>query len=166
MKNENARTSLLLEAIGIDPRSFERVVEWSLCEHLISVLASLPEFGAALFELPDAMKRFRDVLVGRTKRRWSPHDVEALFERLKIEKGKHYRRPIAYEEYLKLILQAPLECVRCGRRPPSVILHVDHIVPASRGGSSKRANLQFLCAECNLRKSNKREVSDPWLDLQ
>ena len=46
-----------------------------------------------------------------------------------------------------------------------VILHVDHIVPASRGGTSTRPNLQFLCAEHNLRKSNKREVSGPWLDL-
>src|SRR5258708_36190857 len=132
LKGETARGSLLLGAIGIDLGSFERIVEWSLCEHLVSLLASLPEFDAPFFSLPDAMKKFRDVVVVRTKRRWSQHDIFALFERVKNEKGKHYRRPIAYEEYLKLVLQVPLECVRCERRPPVVVLHVDHIVPASR----------------------------------
>jgi hypothetical protein len=102
LKSEEPRVSVLLGTIGIDPRSFERVVEWSLCEHLVSLLASLPELDAAFFSLSDAMRKFRDILAARTKRRWSPHDVDALFERVKMEKGKHYRRPIAYEEYLNV----------------------------------------------------------------
>lgn len=46
-------------------------------------------------------------------------------------------------------------CRYCGARPPAVVLHVDHIVPVSRGGLTEMNNLQTLCASCNLGKSNR-----------
>jgi hypothetical protein len=155
----------LLKALGIDDESFNRVLEWALCEHLISSLAGLPEIDKTYFAQPDALKQFRSLLRIRTGRDWSAHDLAALFERVKAEKSTHFRRPVPYEEYLKLLWQVPLVCIECGRQPPDVVLHVDHIVPASRGGASRRPNLQFLCSEDNLRKSNSREVTGPWLDL-
>lgn len=48
-------------------------------------------------------------------------------------------------------------CVACGRSPathPGVVLHVDHIVPWSKGGLTVLANLQSLCETCNIGKSN------------
>jgi hypothetical protein len=48
-------------------------------------------------------------------------------------------------------------CCACGASPafsPGVELHVDHIVPWSKGGESVLENLQTLCSECNLGKSN------------
>jgi 5-methylcytosine-specific restriction endonuclease McrA len=157
----------LLESLGISPESFNRFVGWALAEHLVVALASNPEVAAeGFFSQPDALKRFRTILRSRTKRIWSDVDLDALFQRVKDHLTKHYRAPIEYGEYLKLLWQVPLQCVACGRAPPEVVLHVDHVVPASRGGSSKRPNLQFLCADCNLRKSNKREVKDLWLDLR
>lgn len=47
------------------------------------------------------------------------------------------------------------KCQYCGRTPPAVILHVDHINPASKGGTDDRLNLITACADCNLGKSNK-----------
>jgi len=157
---------LLLSAIGIAPESFHRFLEWTLCEHLVMALANISEIDDYFYQRPDALRVFRDLLTRRTGRTWSQRDLEVLFDRVKLEKMQHFRKPIPYEEYLKLLWQVPLLCVRCGRRPPDVVLHVDHIVPASRGGSSTRNNLQFLCAEDNLRKSNRREVTGPWLDLR
>ena len=163
--SNDRRMQLLLGALGLDRDSFWCFLEWALCEHLVSTLCRSPEIGADLFDRPDALKTFRNILRHKTQRSWDQHDLESLFERVKAEKTKHYRSAVPYEEYLKLLWQVPWECARCHRSPPDVTLHVDHIIPASRGGPSKRANLQFLCAEHNLRKSNEREVTKPWLDL-
>ena len=43
-------------------------------------------------------------------------------------------------------------CVLCGRRPPEVELHVDHIKPVSKGGTNDESNLRTLCADCNMGK--------------
>jgi HNH endonuclease len=41
-------------------------------------------------------------------------------------------------------------CNACGRRDDNLTL--DHIVPSSRGGSSRRDNIQALCSTCNSKK--------------
>lgn len=49
------------------------------------------------------------------------------------------------------------KCKNCGRSPAtehSVILHVDHIYPWSKGGETIIENLQTLCSKCNYGKSN------------
>lgn len=49
------------------------------------------------------------------------------------------------------------KCRMCGASPakdPSVVLHVDHVLPWSRGGRTEIDNLQTLCSNCNLGKSN------------
>ena len=49
------------------------------------------------------------------------------------------------------------KCCACGASPakdPNVELHIDHIVPWSKGGTSKLDNLQTLCSRCNLGKSD------------
>ena len=49
------------------------------------------------------------------------------------------------------------KCCMCGRSPattPNLELHIDHIKPWSKGGETVIENLQTLCADCNLGKSN------------
>jgi 5-methylcytosine-specific restriction endonuclease McrA len=40
-------------------------------------------------------------------------------------------------------------CVYCGA---TADLHLDHVHPFSRGGTTTADNLQVLCASCNIRK--------------
>jgi hypothetical protein len=49
-------------------------------------------------------------------------------------------------------------CVSCGVKAvenETVILHVDHILPRSKGGKNIIDNYQTLCDKCNIGKSNK-----------
>lgn len=45
-------------------------------------------------------------------------------------------------------------CQYCGETAPNVILHVDHVVPVSLGGSDKPENLVAACRDCNIGKSS------------
>lgn len=48
-------------------------------------------------------------------------------------------------------------CCACGASPALTLgteLHVDHVVPWSKGGKTLLENLQTLCSTCNLGKSN------------
>lgn len=49
------------------------------------------------------------------------------------------------------------KCCACGASPakdPAVELHVDHIIPWSKGGETTMDNLQTLCSKCNFGKGN------------
>lgn len=52
------------------------------------------------------------------------------------------------------------KCVACGRTShDGAILHVDHIIPQSRGGANTLDNYQTLCDICNIGKGN-RDATD------
>lgn len=46
-------------------------------------------------------------------------------------------------------------CVYCGRTPPAVLLHIDHVHPLAAGGTDEAENLVTACADCNLGKAAK-----------
>lgn len=49
------------------------------------------------------------------------------------------------------------KCCICGASPakdPTIELHIDHVIPWSKGGETSLDNLQTLCSVCNLGKSN------------
>lgn len=57
----------------------------------------------------------------------------------------------------KVLKRDNFSCVQCGVSPArnqNVVLHVDHIKPWSKGGETETSNLQTLCQNCNLGKSN------------
>ena len=57
----------------------------------------------------------------------------------------------------KVLQRDRFKCCACGASPaitPGAELHVDHITAWSKGGETVLENLQTLCSNCNLGKSN------------
>jgi hypothetical protein len=52
-------------------------------------------------------------------------------------------------------------CQYCGRTPPAVVLHVDHILAVANGGTDEECNLITSCVDCNLGKSDVPLESSP-----
>jgi len=59
----------------------------------------------------------------------------------------------------KVLSRDSFRCVLCGASPaiePGCRLHVDHVVPWSKGGASQIGNLRTLCEKCNLGRGNSK----------
>jgi hypothetical protein len=70
---------------------------------------------------------------------------------------KRTPRGVNLQLRFKVLERDSFKCCVCGASPAkelNIVLHVDHIVPWSKGGETAIDNLQTLCSECNLGKSN------------
>lgn len=66
-------------------------------------------------------------------------------------------RDISWRLRATVLIRDNCLCRMCGASPakdPAVTLHVDHIVPWSKGGQTVLGNLQTLCAPCNIGKGD------------
>jgi len=160
--------SVLVHALGIDENDLLDYLNWCMLEHLVATFSSNKDWVARLRVASDGMAQFKNEVERRTRLKWDVENVGRLYQRVLQANEKHYRQPITYEELLRLLINSPLKCANpeCGKTPPEVKLHIDHIFAASRGGSSKFENLRFLCEKCNLSKSAKLVRSNIWLSLE
>lgn len=70
------------------------------------------------------------------------------------------RRSISLGLRYEVLRRDRFRCSLCGSSPASRLgceLHVDHIVPFSRGGKTVATNLRTLCSDCNLGKAGRLE---------
>ena len=93
-----------------------------------------------LSEIKDNKKSYRKVVI--TPRKTNNHKTQ--------------REPNLRLRFI-VMQRDNFKCCACGASPakdPSVELHIDHIVPWSKGGETTIENLQTLCSKCNLGKSD------------
>ena len=79
----------------------------------------------------------------------------------KVSTKRRTRREISDRQRFRILVRDGFRCMSCGASPlhqPGVELHVDHIVPWSKGGETTDDNLQSKCAKCNLGKGNAYDV--------
>ncbi len=70
--------------------------------------------------------------------------------------SKEQRKLMTKELRRSIMVRDNYTCQKCGKyMPDEVGLHIDHIVPVSKGGKTVPSNLQVLCSKCNGSKSNK-----------
>lgn len=87
-------------------------------------------------------------------RRYTYGELVVLSEQDPVAESERSKMTKALRE--QIMERDNYTCQICGRYMPDGFgLHIDHIVPISKGGRSVPENLQVLCAKCNLSKSNK-----------
>lgn len=72
-------------------------------------------------------------------------------------KKKRTSRSISFRMRFNILMRDGFACQSCGASPAKergVELHVDHIIPWSKGGETIESNLQTKCKRCNLGKGN------------
>ncbi len=73
------------------------------------------------------------------------------------KQSKRTPRKINWRLRAMVLIRDNCICKMCGASPAkdsSVVLHVDHIKPWSKGGETNLYNLRTLCSVCNIGKSN------------
>ena len=94
---------------------------------------------------------------------------EAYHEMIQIEKKRNSeaarrraeRAKVTPSLRYKVFSRDHFRCQICGAsQEDGVTLHVDHIIPVSKGGKTEMSNLRTLCDMCNLGKGDKIEDED------
>jgi 5-methylcytosine-specific restriction endonuclease McrA len=111
-------------------------------------------------DLPDQTER----AATSPARAGKPQSAKHIIERPRVTKAApnnlkpEDRREPNIGIRFKVLQRDRFRCQLCGRSPatePNCTLHVDHIIPFSRGGKTTYENLRVLCVECNVGKSNR-----------
>jgi len=103
---------------------------------------------------------WRKALIGFVEAVESPESKSIPIELKPIQAGVARVRPedrhdIPLALRYRVLKRDSFKCVVCGSSPAlkhGVELHVDHIVPFSKGGKTVESNLRCLCKDCNLGK--------------
>jgi 5-methylcytosine-specific restriction endonuclease McrA len=80
--------------------------------------------------------------------------------RWRAEHPEEYQAQLRRKSKARLTLRFQIfqrdgfQCCYCGRKPPEVTLHVDHLHPVSEGGTNDPSNLVTACSHCNWGKAD------------
>lgn len=98
-------------------------------------------------------------------------DSEKQSEQIEIDNSKDVslineirhktKREISDRLRFRVLMRDGFTCRKCGKSPMkemSVELHIDHILPWSKGGETILDNLETKCMQCNLGKGNAFDV--------
>ena len=161
------------------PESALNIFSW-IISHLPLVLFIL----AAIFIAIGIMQRVRDrkaqeayqeekrrvmqaVYAKQERERWMMKDAKAYNSRpgsrqtdmavlRQREFAKKQRAAMTPSLRHDILERDGFRCQHCGATAADgAKLHVDHIIPVAKGGKTEPSNLQTLCEECNLGKSDK-----------
>lgn len=91
---------------------------------------------------------YLDSLLETHRRKW----INVGNKKTKRKKG---RTPFTKSIRHEVFKRDNYKCVECGATKEKRCLHIDHIIPISRGGTDELDNLQTLCDGCNLAKKNR-----------
>lgn len=134
----------------------------TLGAHYLSGLFSvtIDDVVAAIDRLrkPDRQARHHDVQGGRRLIHIGTVGVTGLTRIFKVvlpeavEKPKPKRTAMSPKLRFEILKRDRFRCRYCGASPEDSTLHVDHMLPVSKGGPLDPDNLAAACALCNIGK--------------
>jgi len=81
--------------------------------------------------------------------------IKVILLQNKVSKPKRRRTRVPRGLRHEVFKRDNYTCVECGaKKEDGATLHIDHKIPVSKGGTDELENLQTLCSDCNLNKSD------------
>jgi len=139
----------LCNLAGIDFIAFLEDAKISLKNRIKELFTPNEEW----FREGKSLKRYWEFLEKITGHEWKYEDVNYWYKFLRSPSETREDIPLSLR--YQVLERDYFTCQKCGRKAPDVELTVDHILPWSCGGPTVLDNLQTLCKDCNLGKSNK-----------
>ena len=139
----------LCSLAGIDYVEFLEETETELKNRVKSLLTP----NEIWFREGKSFERYWKFLEQMTKHEWKYEDVDYWYKF--VRDPSETREDIPPSLRYKVLIRDKSICQRCGKKAPNVELEIDHILPWDCGGPTVADNLQTLCTECNIGKSNK-----------
>lgn len=147
---------------GTDTSGLLSVFNW-IINHIPHVLFGI----AALCGVIAIIQRRRDKARQEALREQiAKHEAEAREKQTQQELEDYKHRQFVQQQRAlmtdslryDILRRDGFRCRLCGSTASDgVKLHVDHIIPVSKGGRTEPGNLRTLCERCNMGKSNKLE---------
>lgn len=123
--------------------------QYEVSRYIIDVFIFCVEYST-----PAGRKHYED------KKTYSIDEIMNLYDTIEqTETNKTRKRTVSLSQRQRILRRDMFTCQLCGARGPraggNAVLHVDHKLPFSKGGSDDDSNLWTLCRDCNLGKSNR-----------
>lgn len=143
------RITHLCHLAGIGPAKFLEEVQTELKNRVKDLFRP----NAMWFREGKSFERYWRFLEQVTKHEWKYEDVDYWYKF--IRDPSETREDIPASLRYRVLTRDESTCQKCGRKAANVELQVDHTLPWDCGGPTVFDNLQTLCRECNIGKSNK-----------
>ena len=121
------------------------------------MIASSSRINFLLYDLLFPMKKAaRKQLKGQKIKDLSPKwDSLALVDNYRKE-CRRKNRTVPPGVRHDVLARDDFTCQHCGKKAPEFPLEIDHKISRDDGGTNHPSNLQALCKDCNIGKSNKK----------
>lgn len=154
-----------LEKIWVQLRHRPSCNEWTALKPKISYETIQRRFGGWMhaclkfieYKSGGAIAEENETLTNEKRKTSSSIDNSEKIKEGGAQKNIEKTRTIPLNIRLKVFIRDNFRCSFCGKSPATDIgtkLHIDHKIPFSKGGTNSFENLQTLCEQCNLGKSN------------
>ena len=135
--------------IAGDVETLKKRKSYCICrDKIFELLGDFQEPGA----IEKAALRIRKTVLEEEHEIAGLRRAVANLELTKMYSSGPSRAPIPDDVRVAVWARDRGTCVKCGS---SENLHFDHIIPVAKGGSPSVENIQILCQQCNLRKSDR-----------